>query len=97
MDAAVSSEALVATPLAARYVTQLCKHFGHRLAVTLDGTKGSIAFPSGVCRLAAEPGLLVLGARSPHESSLSALEAVVARHLERFAFRDKPSIVWRRV
>jgi uncharacterized protein len=85
------SEARVETDLAQRYMTLLCKHFAHRLAVSQSEAEGSIAFPSGTCRLAAEPGLLVLRAEAPDEDALGELEGTVARHLTRFAFRDQPA------
>jgi hypothetical protein len=95
MSATVQSEARIATPLAKRYMTQLCKHFEHRLAVSLDAAAGSIAFPSGTCRLEAAPDLLILRAEAKDQEQLGQLETVVARHLARFAFRDPPAIDWR--
>jgi uncharacterized protein len=96
MESQAASEARVATPLAQRYMTQLCKHFEHRLAVSYDTAAGRIAFPSGLCRLEAGPDVLVLHAEAADPGALDQLESVVARHLERFAFRDKPAIVWQR-
>ena len=97
MEAELSSEAHIRTPMAQRYMTQLCKHFEHRLSVSYSADQGSIAFPVGLCRLAAAGDVLVLRAAAPDETQLGALEGVVARHLERFAFRDKPVIAWRRL
>jgi hypothetical protein len=92
----VLSEARVATPRAARYMTQLCKHFEHRRNVSYDAAHGSIAFDSGVCSMAATGDLLVLQAAAGTEENLTRLEEVVIHHLARFAFRDKPAIEWRR-
>ena len=97
MDQRLRAEARVATKLASRYLIQLCKHFEHRLPVVRAGEEGSITFPSGTCRLTAEGDLLVLGAQAADEEQLAQLEGVVARHLERFAFRDKPEISWQRL
>jgi hypothetical protein len=96
MASQATSEARVATPLAQRYMTQLCKHFEHRLAVSYDAAAGRIAFPTGLCRLEAGPEVLVLHAEAADAGALDQLESVVARHLERFAFRDKPQIAWQR-
>ena len=93
----VTSEARVATALAQRYMTQLCKHFEHKLSVSYDQEKGRIEFQSGVCTLAAAPGLLVLRADAADEEHLGRLEQVVVRHLERFAFRNPPEIRWTRL
>ena len=38
-----SSEARVATAAPARYLAQLCKHFAHKLPVTLGDDRGRIA------------------------------------------------------
>jgi hypothetical protein len=89
------SEARVATAMAQRYMTQLCKHFEHRLPAQYDAGEGRIEFPSGLCRMAVpQPDLLVVQAEAATADLLGQLESVVARHLQRFAFRDKPEIAW---
>jgi len=93
---ATVSEARIATPMAQRFMMQLCKHFEHRLAVSYSAAAGSIEFPVGTCRLEAAPDLLVLRAEASDATLLGQLETVVARHLARFAFRDPPEIAWRR-
>jgi uncharacterized protein len=92
-----ASEARVATTMAARYLGQLCKHFAHRLPVSQAEREGRIEFPVGVCRLEAAGDTLILSAEAPDAESLARLEEVVARHLERFAFRDRPAIDWHRL
>jgi uncharacterized protein len=90
------SETRIATPLAARYVTQLCEHFEHehQFAVSYTADAGRIAFNSGACTLRAEPELLVIRAEAVDAASLDRIKAVIVRHLKRFAFRDKPDIEW---
>jgi uncharacterized protein len=90
------SKAAVATPSSARYLTQLCKHFAHRVPVTFDAERGRIEFAGGVCRLAARSDHLLLEIEAAQASALSEVEGVVARHLERFAFREKSAIEWTR-
>jgi uncharacterized protein len=90
------SQARVATPLAQRYMTQLCKHFEHRLPARYSASEGSIEFPAGICRMEVAPDLLLLRAEAKDAASMAQLESVVARHLGRFAFRDKPEIAWTR-
>jgi hypothetical protein len=97
--AMMTSTARVATELPRRYLIQLCRHFDHKLPVTLDETvatdaAGRIEFPFGVCDLAIEPGLLVLRVVAADAEALSRTEDVVARHLVRFAFREPPQISW---
>ena len=92
----IHSEARVSTTRASRYLGQLCKHFEHRIPATYTGDHGRLEFESGVCLLDAADGTLVLRAEAKDEEQLGRLENVVARHLERFAFRDKPEIRWTR-
>jgi len=89
-----TSEARVPTTVPRRFLAQLCKHFAHRLPVTLTEDHGRIEFPAGVCLLDAEAETLVLRVTSDDEAALAGLQDVVARHLERFAFRDKPEVRW---
>ena len=88
------SEARVQTGTPARYLGQLCKHFAHKIPVTLDSDTGSIAFQMGLCRLAIDGDVLILRAEAADEAALVQVQDVVARHLLRFAFRDPPSIEW---
>lgn len=88
------SQARVATPLASRYLQQLCKHFAHKLPVTFDPRQGRIEFTLGVCELEADAATLAMRAEAPDPEALARLEEVVARHLERFAFREQPQIAW---
>jgi hypothetical protein len=89
-----AATARVGTATPRRYMTQLCKHFEHRLAVSYDEAQGSIAFQAGTCRLAAEPDALVMTVEAADAADLPQLQDVVARHLLRFAFRQPPEIVW---
>lgn len=98
IPAPLSSEARVATAVPRRYLAQLCKHFGHKLPVTFDEGHGRIEFPAGPCELAAaaDSGSLLMRVSADDEAALAKLEEVVARYLERFAFREKPEIRWTR-
>jgi hypothetical protein len=92
----LSSEARVPTDAPSRYLAQLCKHFDHKLPVTLAGDRGRIEFSGGVCALEAGDGTLVMRLTAGDEAALARLEDVVARHLLRFAFREKPEVHWTR-
>ena len=92
----VQSEARVLTNHASRYLGQLCKHFEHRIPATYTHDHGRLQFDAGVCHLDAEPDVLIIRAEAEDEAKLSQLQDVVTRHLERFAFRDKPEIAWTR-
>ena len=88
------SGAEVATPNASRYLQQLCKHFAHKRPVEFTPETGSIAFTGGECQLAAKDGVLAMSVTASGAEDLSLLQDVVARHLERFAFREPLAIEW---
>jgi hypothetical protein len=90
------SIARVPTKSALRYLGQLCKHFGHKVPSSLDGDHGWIAFEFGRCHLAASDDELSLHNTAASLETLQRLEEVIARHLERFAFREKLTITWQR-
>ena len=95
-----TSTALVPTASGSRYMQQLCKHWAHNLAVEFDAREGRVIFPRDA-RGADWPGdALVtmtvgddgLTCRIDATSSgqLEGLKGAVARHLDRFAFREAP-------
>jgi hypothetical protein len=79
-----------------RYVTRMCRHFGHRLPVEFTKERGSIRFEVGTCLLATEPNQLVLLAEAEDEERLGRLESVVSSHLERFGTEDELRVRWTR-
>lgn len=83
-----------ATSSARRYLTQLCKHFAHRLPVSLAESHGRISFETGTCTLLAEPDALDIRVLAADVPALEELRGVVARHLERFAFREALVTQW---
>lgn len=97
MDSKASiAEARVVSANARRYLSQLCKHFQHKLPVTLaaDGSEGRIEFSGGACTLAADAEVLMVRLLAEDAAARERLEDVVARHLLRFAFRENLEIPW---
>lgn len=92
------SQARVATSSASRYLTQLCKHWGHKFDVTYTSETGRVPFgPDRVCTFMAEPELLTMRIETADQDALARLEGVVVEHLKRFAFReDLGDIRWTR-
>ena len=92
--------ALVPTENASRYLQQLCKHWQHNLQVEFTPEHGTVRFPRDargadypadalVTFDALDNGLDVqIDASSPEQ--LEGLKGAVARHLDRFAFREAP-------
>ncbi len=89
------AEALVRTPKAEAYLAQLCKHFAHKIPVSQNGPSGRITFERGDCLLLAQGDILTLVVESGDAEAIPVLEDVVARHLERFAFREELAIDWK--
>lgn len=96
----VSAVALVPTPSASRYLQQLCKHWQHNLTVEYTADHGTVVFPRDA-RGADWPGdaLVTFDARADTldvridasaDEQLEALKGAVARHVDRFAFREAP-------
>jgi hypothetical protein len=85
----------VATLSGSKYLQQLCKHWGHRFTVTYDEHRGEVDF-GGAQRLEAVAGDrgLRLTVEAENEAELITLRAVVAEHLQRFAFRETLVFAW---
>jgi len=80
--------AILRTEHAGRYMTQLCRHFAHKIDVTYEGDHGECRFVCGTAVLNAKSGELLITAISPDQTQMVETQAVVERHLVRFAFRE---------
>lgn len=96
----ITTTARVPTAHASKYLQQLCKHWQHNLAVEFTPEQGRITFPrdargadwpsDGVARLDASDDALTVTIDASGPDHAEALEGVVQRHLDRFAFREAP-------
>jgi len=95
-----SATALVPTDSASKYLQQLCKHWQHNLQVEFTPENGTVIFPKDargqdhpgdavVTFNVAEAGLETRVDATSAEQ-LEGLKGAVARHLDRFAFREAP-------
>jgi len=102
----VSATAEVPTENGSRYLQQLCKHWSHSLAVEFTPEHGQVTFPAegrsgtfpgdGRAIFAAGEAALTVRIEASTPEQLTTLEGVVARHLDRFAFREAPlAFDWR--
>jgi hypothetical protein len=93
----MQSFASIETANASRYLGQFCKHFAHKLPVALagDNTSGTVDFGAGTCQLNADETSLTLAVTAATPQDQSSLQAVVERHLVRFAFREEITLQWR--
>lgn len=100
MSTATTSTARVPTASASRYLQQLCKHWSHNLEVTFDESEGRVVFPrdargaswagDAVVTFVATPDTLGCTISASEPGQLEGLKGAVARHLDRFAFREAP-------
>ena len=92
MPTSVSS---VKTEHASRYLQQLCKHWSHRFEVEFNETAGRVPFsPETSLGLAANSSSLIMTLNVEKLEDLERMQAVVADHLKRFAFREELDVVW---
>jgi uncharacterized protein len=95
-----TSTVRVPTTNGSRYLQQLCKHWSHNLAVSFDPTHATVTFPRNA-RGADWPGDATLSMQADAEGidcrieasatgQLEALKGALARHVDRFAFREAP-------
>ena len=104
---AVSATAAVATAHASKYLQQLCKHWQHNLAVEFTADHGTVTFPKdardadwpgdALVTFDAAPDALSVRIEASVDEQLEGLKGAVARHLDRFAFREAPlTFDWQR-
>ncbi|WEK46149.1 MAG: DUF2218 domain-containing protein [Candidatus Andeanibacterium colombiense] len=98
--ATATATATVPTGNGSRYLQQLCKHWSHSLPVEFTPEHGEIRFPAegragsfpgeALVSFAARADALevTIAASVPEQREI--MKGVVARHLDRFAFREAP-------
>ena len=96
----ISTTATVPTASGSRYLQQLCKHWSHTLEVSFDPERGEVRFPAegragsfpagAVVTFAAHPETLDVTIEASVPEQREIMKNVVARHLDRFAFREAP-------
>jgi hypothetical protein len=73
-----------------KYLQQLCKHWSHKYDVDFSPSRGQVRFPSAVATMEASADALLVTIETDDPDSVEQLKAVVANHLDRFAFREAP-------
>ena len=103
-----SAIAKVPTGHASKYLQQLCKHWQHNLAVEFTPEYGTVIFPrdargaewaaDALVTFDAGPDSLSVRIDASVAGQLEGLKGAVARHLDRFAFREAPlAFDWRAI
>ena len=96
----LSAIARVPTASASKYLQQTCKHWEHNLAVSFKPDHGTIVFPKdarganhpgdATVTFDAHPDVLEVRIDATSPEQLDGLKGAVARHVDRFAFREAP-------
>lgn len=76
------------TTHASKYLKQLCKHFGHKVEVEYDDTKGVARFPIGVAHFNATETELDVEIDVPSDDMIAPGRNIIDSHLVTFAFRE---------
>ena len=95
-----TSTAQVPTAQASRYLQQLCKHWSHNMEVEFTPERGTVRFPrdargadwpdDALVTMVAHSETLECRIDASAEGQLEGLKQALARHLDRFAFREAP-------
>jgi len=71
-----------------KYLTQLCKHFAHKIEVDHSDGSGQLRFSCGTGYLEADPDALRIRVEASDDMQLAETKSVIESHLLRFAFRE---------
>lgn len=85
-----SATARVPTTSGSKYVQQLCKHWSHKLDVEFTAERGVVRFPEAVATMTAGDDALTVTVSAERAEEVERMKDVVAKHLDRFAFREAP-------
>jgi len=76
-----------------RYIQQLVKHWGHKMATSYDEGDGMGAFPfsqlTNAVMCARDGGIAITLTTADMEEN-ERMRGVIERHIDRFAFRETP-------
>lgn len=95
-DAPSVATATITTAEPARIILRLCKHWGHKFAVSYDDTQGRVELPPALLRMQAGEGQLTFRIEAQPGADIARLEQVVADHVQRMARDETYSWHWQR-
>ena len=91
------TEAKVATPFGLAYTRRLCRHFVHKIPATVEGNRGRIQFPFGLCAIENDDESMHIRIDVPDAEEIDRAERVVGEHLLRMANKNQPVVTWQRI
>ena len=78
------------TASGSKYLQQLCRHWSHKFDVEFSADRGQVRFPSAVATMEASADALLVTIETDVTESVEQLKKAVAKHLDRFAYREAP-------
>jgi hypothetical protein len=78
------------TTSGSKYLRQLCKHWSHKFEVEFSENRGQVRFPSAVATMEASANALLITVAIDDAEAVERIKEIVAKHLDRFAFREAP-------
>ena len=92
-DAPVTATGFATCAKPERYIQQLVKHWGHKMATSYDEGDGMGVFPfsdlENAVMTARPDGIAITLVTPDHERNVH-MRGVIERHIDRFAFREAP-------
>ena len=88
------SSATITTVEPARIISRLCKHWGHKFAVSCDDAQGRIELPLGVVQLQVGEGQLTVRLQGLPGADMARFQQVVAEHAQRMARGETYQWAW---
>lgn len=88
-----TAKGLAACEKPERYIQQLVKHWGHKMATTYDEGDGMGVFPFSehtTAVMTAREGGIALTLTTADREENERMRGVIERHIDRFAFREAP-------
>lgn len=90
----MNTRSVVKTPHGIAYARRLCKHFAHKIQASVEGSRGEIRFPFGVCTIECDENKMDIRVDVESPDDVDRAERVVGDHLIRMANKDDPVVSW---
>ncbi|MEM1174548.1 MAG: DUF2218 domain-containing protein [Pseudomonadota bacterium] len=90
------TRSVVKTDFGDAYLKRLCRHFAHKIPATINGSRGTLEFPFGLCVIDVDATSMQIEIDVDSADNADRAESVLADHLIRMANRDTPVVNWER-
>lgn len=93
----IRSSATILTKEGSAYIRKLCRHFVHKIPASYTESDGRAELPGCVCLMHADTDTLAFTITGGSAEEVMKGEAIITRHLLKFAFREQLEIFWNQV